>query len=253
MTPSLGKLTLRWTRDPEDFIDPKSHRKDFEGYRVYISESKEEVGFRMIRQVDVVDSLLENTGLDALRDPVTIDGKEYEYRYDITGLRDGFKYWVSVTSFDQGAPDIAPLESGRSQSRTFAIPGGPAEKVGSVRVFPNPYRGDAAWDGSLPRDRYLWFVNLPANCTIKIYTLAGDLVDTIEFDGSTYDATEIRGIFDPTDTRNPESDIPVLSGGMAAWDLISRADQGIATGLYIFSVKDHKTGDTQLGKFLVLR
>ncbi len=251
--PSLGKLTLRWTRDPEDFIDPKSHRKDFEGYRVYISETKEELGFRMLRQVDVVDSLLENTGLDALRDPITIDGKDYEYRYDITGLRDGFKYWVSVTSFDQGAPDIAPLESGRSQNRTFAIPGGPAEKVGSVRVFPNPYRGDAAWDGSLPRDRYLWFVNLPANCTIKIYTLAGDLVDTIEFDGSTYDATEIRGIFDPTDTRNPESDIPVLSGGMAAWDLISRADQGIATGLYIFAVKDHKTGDTQLGKFLVLR
>jgi hypothetical protein len=253
VTPTLGKLTLRWKRDPEEFMDPKSHKKDFEGYRIYISESKEEEGFRMIRQADIVDSLLENTGLEALRDPVTIDGVQYEYRYDITGLRDGFKYWVSVTAFDTGAPDIGPLESGRSQNRTFAIPGGPAADVGKVKVFPNPYRGDAAWDGTLPRDRYLWFVNLPHRCTIKIYTLAGDLVDTIEFDGSTYDATEIRGIFDPTDTHNPESDIPVLSGGMAAWDLVSRADQGIATGLYIFSVKDLESGDTQLGKFLVLR
>ena len=253
-TPTLGKLTLRWTRDPEEFIDPKSHKKDFEGYRIYVSESKEEEGFRLLHQADLVDSLLENTGLEALRDSVRIDGIDYQYSYDIEGLRDGFKYWVSVTSFDTGAADIAPLESGRAQNRTFAIPGGPApDKIGTVKVFPNPYRGDAAWDGTLPRDRYLWFVNLPDRCTIRIYTLAGDLVDTIEFNGSTYDATEIRGIFDPTDTRNPESDIPVLSGGMAAWDLISRADQGIATGLYIFSVKDHATGDTQLGKFLVLR
>ncbi len=253
VVPAHGKLTLHWTGDPEEFLDPKSREKDFEGYRVYVSEEKEESGFRQIRQVDIVDSLLENTGVDELRRPETIDGVAYEYAYDIEGLHDGFKYWTAVTSFDTGTPEIAPLESGTAQNRTFAIPGAGASPAGDVKVFPNPYRGDAAWDGTLARDRYLWFVNLPDRCTIRIYTLAGDLVDTIEFDGSAYDATEIRGIFDPTDVRNPESDIPVLSGGMAAWDLVSRNDQGVASGLYIFSVEDHGSGRTQLGKFLVLK
>ena len=253
VVPGNGKLTLHWTSDPEEFIDPKSRELDFEGYRVYISETREEDGFRMLRQIDVVDSLLENTGLDVLRDPATIDGVEYEYRCEIDGLKDGFDYWVAVTSFDTGTVEVPPLESGLSQNRTYAIPGGPAAPIGSVQVFPNPYRGDAHWDGRLARDRYLWFVNLPARCTIRIYTLAGDLVDTIGFDGDRYDATEIRGIFDPSDVRNPESDIPTLSGGLAAWDLVTRNDQAVASGLYLFSVEDHETGRTQLGKFLVLK
>ncbi len=253
VVPERGRLSLFWTRDPEDFIDPKSRVQDFEGYRVYLSESKEEAGFNLLRQADRVDSLLENTGLEDLRDPTTIDGVDYEYRLDVSPLKDGFKYWASVTSFDTGTNDVVSLESGLAQSRTFAIPGAGASAAQSVRVFPNPYRGDAAWDGVLSRDRYLWFVNLPARCTIRIYTLAGDLVDTIEFEGESYNASEIRGIFDPTDVRNPESDLPVLSGGMAAWDLISRNDQGVASGLYIFSVEDHATSKTQLGKFLILK
>lgn len=251
--PQHSKLTLRWRNDPEEFIDPKSHEMDFEGYRIYISERKEEEGFRLIRQVDVVDSLLENTGLESLRDSIVIGTDTLHYRFDIEGVRDGFNYWAAVTSFDTGTQEVPPLESGRSQNRTYAIPGGSPAPAGSVIVFPNPYRGDASWDGALARDRYLWFANLPNRCTIRIYTLAGDLVDTIEFDGSSYDATEIRGIFDPTDVKNPENDVPVLSGGMAAWDLITRSDQGVASGLYIFSVEDKQTGGTQLGKFLILK
>jgi hypothetical protein len=122
-----------------------------------------------------------------------------------------------------------------------------------VLVFPNPYRGDAAWDGSLRRDRYLWFANLPPRCTIRIYTLAGDLVETIPFDQASYAPTDVRGIYDPTDPRNPERDLPILSGGMAAWDLVSRKDQGVANGLYLFSVEDHDSGERQLGKFLIIK
>lgn len=253
VVPGLGKLTLRWARDPEDFIDPKSGKQDFEGYRIYIGEEREEEGFRLIKQADIVDSLLENTGLADLRDPVSIENDNYEYRYEIHGLKNGFNYWTAITSFDTGTEEVQPLESGKSQNRVYAITGGPSAPSGKATVFPNPYRGDAPWDGVNPRDRYLWFVNLPSRCTIKIFTLAGDLVDTIDFDGATYGATEVRGIFDPTDDLFPETDIPTLSGGMAAWDLVTRNDQGVASGLYIFSIKDHDSGDTQLGKFLILR
>lgn len=253
--PGHNQLTLRWNDVPEKFIDPKSGLADFEGYRVYISEDRVESQFQRIAEADIVDTVFYNTGLESLRDPVTIDGEQYQYRYDISGLRDGFKYWAAVTAFDTGSPEIESLESGIAQNRTFAIPGSaPVGPHGpKVVVFPNPYRGDAAWDGSLGRDRYLWFANLPKRCTIRIYTLGGDLVDTIHFDGDTYVPTDIRGIYDPTDVRNPESDIPQLSGGMAAWDLVSRRDQGVATGLYLFSVIDSDTGEKQVGKFLVLK
>jgi hypothetical protein len=257
IVPGHQKISLYWTDDPEDFIDPKSRKKDFEGYRIYLSETKEQTGFRLVREFDIVDSVFYNTGLDEIYEPTTFpdDSLEYTYHYDIEGVRDGFKYWVALTAFDSGTPDVESLESGISQNRTMVIPGpgaeaGPEKKV---MVFPNPYRGDAVWDGVLPRDRYLWFVNLPRRCTIRIRTLSGDLVDTIEFDGSTYDAREIRGIYDPTDPREPERDLPVLSGYMAAWDLISKKDQGIASGLYLFTVEDHETGKVQVGKFLILK
>ncbi|MBU1702471.1 MAG: hypothetical protein KJ970_06535 [Candidatus Eisenbacteria bacterium] len=259
--PNRNRITLRWTDIPESFIDPKTATEDFEGYRIYVSETKEMSDFKRVREFDLVDSVFYNTSLDEIvADPiVVINGEDtltYTYAYDITEVRDGFKYWVALTSFDTGTPEVASLESGTSQNRTMVIPGArSADETGTannVIVFPNPYRGDAVWDGPLSRDRYLWFINLPSRCTIRITTLAGDLVDTIDFDGGTYNAQEIRGIFDPTDPRDPDRDLPILSGGMAAWDLISKNDQGIATGLYLFSVKDHNTGKTQVGKFLIL-
>ena len=208
-------------------------------------------------EADVVDSVFYNTGFGAILKPTILPGdtNQYSYSYDIKGLKDGFKYWVSVTSFNTGTSDVPSLESGLSQNQTFVIPGSPARagRQGKVRVFPNPYRGDAAWDGTLGRDRYLWFTNLPARCTIRIFTLAGDLVDTIPFDQANYHPTDIRGIYDPTDPHNPAPDVPVLSGGMAAWDLISKSDQGVASGLYLFSVQDLDGGGTELGKFLILK
>jgi hypothetical protein len=46
---------------------------------------------------------------------------------------------------------------------------------------------------------------------------------------------------------------PQFSGGEHAWDLITKADQAIATGLYLFSVKDGDTGEIRVGKFLVIK
>jgi hypothetical protein len=277
VTPGHNSVTLAWSgAGPELFRDPQSHKRDFEGYRILVSEERTESGFRRILERDLVDSVGYNTGLGDIRDslitparpetiwtdatPPTIDHIEirpeiWHYRYTIDGLRDGFKYWVAATAFDRGTLDVGSLESGIGQNLTFVIPGSPASKDGrpKVTVFPNPYRGDAAWDGSLRRDRYLWFANLPPRCVIRIYTLAGDLVDTINFDQATYRPIDIRGIFDPTDPRDPERDLPVLSGGMAAWDLVSRKDQGVASGLYLYAVEDRDGGDRQVGKFLIVK
>jgi D-lyxose ketol-isomerase len=51
---------------------------------------------------------------------------------------------------------------------------------------------------------------------------------------------------------------PQLSGGEHAWDLITRDDQAIASGLYLFTVKnlDNESlsyGKVKEGKFLIIK
>jgi hypothetical protein len=47
-----------------------------------------------------------------------------------------------------------------------------------IRVVPNPYYGFSTLDRSVS-DKFVTFRNLPLNCTIKIYTLNGDLIRTL--------------------------------------------------------------------------
>jgi hypothetical protein len=207
-----------------------------------------------------------NTGLDSCRlaVPDTIDGVPYQYRYTVTGLRDGFEYFAAVTSYDLGTNQIGSLESGISQNKTMAIPAlAPGETPDprvyphfdpdKVYVFPNPYRVEARWDvGEKVRDHYLWFTNLPRECTLRIYTLSGDLVYETQFDGATNAGEGTRGLYDP----NRELDVkaPTLSGTTLAWNLITRGGQAAATGLYLFSVED-QTGKRPraVGKFLIVK
>ncbi|HOC88968.1 MAG TPA: hypothetical protein PKI90_05430, partial [bacterium] len=127
----------------------------------------------------------------------------------------------------------------------------PARKAGSslpVGVFPNPYRGQAIWDGDSDRQQMLWFFNLPAEAEVRIYTLAGDVVDEFIHHGATYKGEDVELMQQRIGGSNT-----VLPGGLHAWDLISAFDQAIATGLYFFSVKDLQSGEIQTGKFVVIK
>jgi hypothetical protein len=249
--PGPNSLRLFWDASPETVPDPVlPDSLDFEGYRVYLS--RDNVDFTLVGEYDLVDTIGFNTGLRTVRSDTLIDGNEYNYGLEIPSLKDGFPYYVAVTSFDRGdrTSGVPSLESGISQNRISVIPG-PEPKArddaAGVIVFPNPYRGESAWDGRYPRERLIYFANLPKRCTIRIFTLAGDLVDSIEFDSETYHAADNAVLNDPN--FQP----PVLSGGLAAWDLLTREDQSIASGLYIFSVENRNTGKVEVGKFLVIR
>jgi hypothetical protein len=250
--PGRQKLTLRWDDSPETATDPVTKEQDFEGYRVYLSTDNS--NFDLLRQADLVDTTGFNSGFDLLEDPVEIDGVSYKYKLVMDNTKDGFKYWATVTSYDTGTPEVPSLESGKPQNKILVIPGPePAEALaGKTGVFPNPYRVRALWDGDFLRDRFLWFTNLPKKSLIRIYTLSGDLVDEINFDGDTYKAEGARGIYDPkTDPLGRNA--PLLSGTMYAWDVISKRDQAVATGLYIFVVEDKVSGERQVGKFLIVK
>ena len=244
-----------WDDSPELFEDPTSPiKKDFEGYRLYAGSARDDL--RLLAQYDLAtpphDTTGFNTGLDAIRlpAPVTIDGETFQYKYTLSNLRNGFKYFAAVTAYDLGTTEIESLESGRSQNEVMVVPAPqPGERNQGVVVFPNPYHVEALWDhGQNVRNHYLWFANLPSKCTIRIYTLAGDLVYETDFDGATYNGSNARGIYDPA------SDLPpTLSGSSFGWDLVTKRGQAAASGLYLWSIEDRATGKRQLGKVLIVK
>ncbi len=269
------EATLYWTRAPEDFVDPILGWADFEGYRIYSSNITEAEGDdnTLLAQFDLENDIWPNLGLEEIKvrhvlgidaDSVLVDGVYYHYAFHLTNLPNGRPNgnWLAVSAYDQGMPEneLPSLESNVRENWVFIYPGnlpdtavdGQDPKPG---VYPNPYRGNANWDGSGPYDRVIWFTHLPARCTISIFTLAGDLVDVLEHDAATYqgqDVLQIREAYDTANTDSQSADF-VFSGGEHAWDLVTRDDQAIATGLYLFAVEDKATGEVEIGKFAVIK
>ena len=249
-------------------VDPISHKQDFEGYRIYRTalgsdfQSHEDfiLNIPLVGEFDREDDNIGyNTGFNAIRvsPPKTFppDTVHYVYRFppagsDVKSLN-GWQYVFGVSAFDSGdaANNISSLESAKSLVRL--IPGTPAtsDKSASIGVYPNPYYARAYWDGGKERLRKIYFYNLPAHCDITIYTLAGDIVTVLHHDADTYDASDINWF----DQFGDASTTPQFAGGEHAWDLITRHDQAIATGLYLFTVKEQGTGTIRRGRFLVIK
>jgi hypothetical protein len=111
-------------------------------------------------------------------------------------------------------------------------PGVAKSELTKVSVVPNPYVGTASWERrSLYTtgrgDRKIEFTHLPARCTIRIFTIAGQLVKTLYKDSN-------------------------ASDGSLTWDLISDDGMDISYGLYIFHVDAPGVGE-HIGKFAVIK
>lgn len=179
---------------------------------------------------------------------LTSDGKlkYFEYEVMIPDLLEGIEYWVSVTAFDFGSPEsgLPSLETAIPSNARAAFAVNSWDEVErkdlEVYVYPNPYRIDAEYrdggfEGRIERDRppdrtrIINFGNLPPKCTIRIFTLDGDMVQEIIHD-------RIPGDGDATND---------------SWDLITRNFQLIVSGLYFWTVEDDR-GNTQMGKLSII-
>jgi hypothetical protein len=94
-----------------------------------------------------------------------------------------------------------------------------------VHTVPDPYYAVSQFDLG-PTTKELQFVNLPPAATIRIYSLAGVLVDVIN--------------------HNDEA-----GRGMAPWNLRNRSNQFVASGVYLFHVST-PDGRSEIGKFTVI-
>ena len=233
------EVMLRWMPEagepnPEEFFDP--YRGDgveepFEGYRIYKSTWSATGPWTLLAEFDREGN---GIGFDT--------GVQYEY-VD-TGLLNNFEYFYTITSYarDDEVLDFTQLESSANTNAVRVVPGTEApETVGQVAVVPNPYRGDAGYQTYNPRwekpsgsrerwleqDRRIQFINLPASCEISIYTISGDLVQTLRHEST--------------------------SEGYEDWNLTSSVGQAISSGIYLFTVEDLASGETQTGKFVIIK
>jgi len=225
----------------------KTGGRIFEGFRLYRSEDPmgSPKSFTLLAQYDVKDSI----------------GPKFEYdtgietTYVDTNLQVGKTYWYSVTSF--GIPDMnrtfdyvdfdgtikretlytksseSSLLASRQRAKLYFSP---SYEIGKVKVVPNPYRVDENYTyefgGYEGRERVwnenkrmLKFTHLPPKCTLRIYTIAGEIIATLYHDDPT------RGEID--------------------WNMLSESNRTIASGVYVFTVESEY--GTQIGKFVVIR
>lgn len=103
----------------------------------------------------------------------------------------------------------------------------------NVRVVPNPYIATNAMEPAvsniyLNQRRRILFTNVPAACTIKIFTVSGVLVDELN-------------------VNNPSDE------GIVHWDLLSKEGLEVASGMYFYHIEAEATGDEKIGKFAIIK
>jgi hypothetical protein len=267
---SDNKIEIYWDKNAEESIDPISQLKDFEGYRLYMTKLGFDVTNVPSLQRDLVkigEYDIANNGFNyetgfakvKLDQPATFEGDDtdYEYKFTVNNVLNGWQYAISVTAFDRGNEEsnLESLESSPLANNFRAFAGKPVNENLSTNApfaYPNPYYAGASWEGKSSfqeQSRKLYFANLPANCEITVFSAAGDFLDQITHNAQ-YDGSDIRWnqTFGAEDASQN-----VYSGGEHAWDLLTENTQIISRGLYIFTVKDLDTGKLYKDKFAVIK
>jgi hypothetical protein len=222
---------------PEESYDPAREDSifyDFEGYKIYRSQESPQGPWSLIAQFDSLNGFGYEQGL--------------QYKFTDKGLKNGIEYYYAVTSFDRKdtVANQLSLESPKTLSTNPTIPG-PNLENGRLTddkpyAVPNPYRADQDyteglnWESSTQEGREAWFeidrkiafMNLPAKCSIKIFTINGYLVKKIEHN------REIKG------------------HNVVYWNLLNINNHTVGSGVYYFVVQEDK-GSKYVNKFVIIK
>lgn len=233
-------VRIEWDDYPEPIPDPLTRIKDFYGYQVWKAvgwtrESTEprDQHWQLILDIDRSDGGIEldqwDTGLEGIGKYSMVDSL----------VKNGFAYWYSVTAYDSTGEGY---HFGKyTQNKTLVTPHSAVNSaLDGVIVVPNPYvrheyvsRWNLDPDDTDPTGERLCFQNLPRDSIVRIYSLGGELIST-------------------TGPNNPHFMYdPDVTGGDACWDLVSRNDQIVVSGVYLYQV-DSPVGQ-KTGKFVVIK
>ena len=108
------------------------------------------------------------------------------------------------------------------------------EFLENVKVVPNPYIVTSGFEVAPPTvfsagrgERRIYFMNLPPKCTIRIYTMNGELIRTIEHSSNVFNSLE-------------------------PWDLLTSEGLDVSYGIYIYHIDAGELGE-KIGKFAIIK
>lgn len=244
--PGASTTTARWPADYEinfydNFVDTSLNPNNLAPlhpvkFRIWNVSQDHRVKF-IIRDNDNSNGL-------------TVGDALWLLEYDSTALR--YKFTWDITYGPPANPSATPVEPGpgdkfvlktyrpfykgdyfQFHTRAATVDNALAKsQLDAVRVVPNPYIASASWErrnllSSGRGERKIDFIHLPAQCTIRIFTLSGKLVKTI---------------FHNTAAEN----------GAESWNLISDDGMEIAYGVYVYHLDAPGVG-RHIGKFAVIK
>ncbi|MCF7740311.1 MAG: hypothetical protein K9N00_00820 [Candidatus Marinimicrobia bacterium] len=228
MVESQGnRILLKWTEESE------THPR-FQGYKIFRAKGSMDSNYVEIADLNVTDGSLNEHKVSGADLPLQFSDK--------TAIR-GQVYYYYITAYDDGSTTIdgKPIKSAPYWTRTNTgahLLKPPSETLKDIRVVPNPFNirnRNIQFSGEYNK---IMFLNLPAACRIKIFTERGDLIKTINHEGS----------------------------GDARWDLVTSSRQIVVSGVYIahFEVPENiydentgelliKKGTSTFRKFIIIR
>lgn len=227
ITPGPGKIDLEWD-DVADEPDPDTEELDFAGYRVFRAKNHYTEEYSMIWECGG------QTG-----NPVALTYTDYE-------VQRGKSYYYYVVAYDRDGN-----ESSHFYNRNYQYGASPflgaREQLDSVFVVPNPFHAQGlAYGGTIEEDYRevprtedrMYFVGLPYRAKIRIFTVHGDLLRTL-------------------DHPDPTEPLSIENSADRVWYQISVSWQTIKSGVYFYVVEGWDRHDNYLGttkgKFVVIR
>ncbi len=220
------RISLSWQPSPSE------GDADFGGYRIFRAVAKPDTTYEEIFACGV-----------------GTNNQQIVNSYDDKSPVRGFSYYYYLVAFNNGsnnqtgeANPTGQLHSGKFYTRTTTpafLSRQAGKSLSQIRIVPNPYNINAGRLNYPGEPDKIAFLNIPAFCTIRIYTERGDLIQTIEHDDGS---------------------------GDQFWNSVTSSRQTVVSGVYIahFEVTEdysdpdtgqvlYKKGDSTFQKFVVIR
>jgi len=173
------RIILEWTKEAESY-------PGFAGYKIYRAISKYDTTYDMIFACGA--GTANPTVVNTYSDFSAARGQSYFYY--ITSFDNGSNNKADAYPKDQQPNPGGSLESSMFWTRTTQaayLRRAQVNDMDSIRVVPNPYNSRSTRLQYLGDPDKIMFLNIPGECTIRIFTERGDLIKTIKHNNGSGD------------------------------------------------------------------
>jgi hypothetical protein len=219
-----NRIRLSWAGGTDE------SKSNFSGYRV----------FRAMNRPDSTMRLVFQCGGTAPTNPAVVYSASIVHSFDDEGVTRAKDYYYCVTAFGtpttnvgNGLTPTGELESSQFFTRSYIptnLKRAPLPTNDSIRIVPNPYviaanQNTLLYTSRLNLDK-IAFLNIPGNCSIKIYTELGELVKEIDHTNGS---------------------------GDDYWYSVTSSNQVIVSGVYLVVIQDRVKGQKIIKKLVIVR